>query len=154
MFRGNSTTRVDDKGRLKIPADFKRAIDEKYGNEQYGSKFYITSTDGTIALIYPLQEWIRVEDKIRAMTSMTSAVKKYVRNTSYYGQEVEIDGQGRLLLPGLLREKANLKGELCVSGFINHLEVQVHDTRRAEVEGSPITPEEEAELGHHGLLGF
>ena len=44
MFRGNHPTRVDEKSRLKIPAEFKRVIDEKYGQ-----KFYITSLDGSIA---------------------------------------------------------------------------------------------------------
>jgi MraZ protein len=149
MFRGHSTSRVDDKGRIKVPADFKRVVDEKYG-----SKFYITSTDGVSAQIYPLEEWEQIEKKIRTLASMTSVVKQYVKNTSYYGHEVEIDGQGRVLLPSLLREKANLKGELSVVGFINHLEVRIHEELRAEVEGSPITPEQEEELAKLGLLGF
>ncbi|HEV8524172.1 MAG TPA: division/cell wall cluster transcriptional repressor MraZ, partial [Terriglobales bacterium] len=42
MFRGNHPTRVDEKGRLKVPAEFKRVIDEKYA----GNEFYITSLDG------------------------------------------------------------------------------------------------------------
>ncbi|PYX46476.1 MAG: division/cell wall cluster transcriptional repressor MraZ, partial [Acidobacteria bacterium] len=43
MFRGNHPTRVDEKGRLKVPAEFKRVIDEKYGTQ-----FYITSLDGKV----------------------------------------------------------------------------------------------------------
>ena len=46
MFRGNHPTRVDEKGRLKIPADFKRRVDERYGTQ-----FYITSMDGERAEI-------------------------------------------------------------------------------------------------------
>jgi len=146
MLRGQHTTRVDEKGRLKVPADFKRVFDEKYS-----AKFYITSTDGTIAHVYPLEEWERREQKIKALPSMSAAVKKYVKITSYYGQEVEIDGQGRLLLPGLLREKANLKGELSVIGSLDHLEVQVHADVRSEVESNPITPEDEQALAQLGL---
>ncbi len=48
MFRGNHPTRVDEKGRLKVPAEFKRVIDEKYAQ-----KFYITSLDGNVAQVYP-----------------------------------------------------------------------------------------------------
>jgi MraZ protein len=146
MFRGHHITRVDEKGRLKIPADFKRVFDEKYS-----AKFYITSTDGKIAQVYPLEEWEQIEKKVRALPSMSAAVKKYVKITSYWGQEVEIDGQGRLLLPGLLREKANLKGELSVIGSLTHLEVQVHEDLRNEVEDGPITPEDEQALAQ---LGF
>jgi MraZ protein len=146
MFRGHHTTRVDEKGRLKVPADFKRVFDEKYG-----AKFYITSTDGKIAQLYPLEEWEQIEKKVGTLPSMSAAVKKYLKITSYWGQEVEIDGQGRLLLPGLLRENANLKGELSVIGSLNHLEVQVHEDLRNEIEGSPITPEDEQALAQ---LGF
>ena len=56
MFRGNHPTRVDEKGRLKVPAEFKRVIDEKYAQ-----KFYITSLDGNIAHVYPFEEWERIE---------------------------------------------------------------------------------------------
>ena len=48
MFRGNAPTRVDEKGRLKVPAEFKRVVEEKYGR-----KFYITSLDGRVAHVYP-----------------------------------------------------------------------------------------------------
>ena len=50
MFRGTHTTRLDEKGRLKVPADFKRQIDENYGVQ-----FYITSRTGTVAEVYPMQ---------------------------------------------------------------------------------------------------
>lgn len=146
MFRGHHTTRADEKGRLKIPADFKRVFDEKYG-----AKFYITSTDGKIAQVYPLEEWEQIEQKMRTLPTMSPLVKKYLKITSYWGQEVEIDGQGRLLLPSLLREKADLKGELSVIGSLNHLEVRVHEELRNEVESNPITPEDEQALAE---LGF
>ena len=59
MFRGNHPTRVDEKGRLKVPAEFKRVIDEKYAQ-----KFYITSLDGIVAQVYPFEEWERIEQKL------------------------------------------------------------------------------------------
>ncbi len=52
MFRGNHPTRVDEKGRLKVPAEFKRVIDEKYGQQ-----FYITSLDGRVAQVYPFESY-------------------------------------------------------------------------------------------------
>ncbi len=49
MFRGNHPTRVDEKGRLKLPAEFKRLVDERYGTQ-----FYITSKDGRSSRDLPL----------------------------------------------------------------------------------------------------
>ena len=65
MFRGNHPTRVDEKGRLKVPAEFKRLIDEKYGNE-----FYITSLDGKVAQVYPFEEWQRIEAKLARLREL------------------------------------------------------------------------------------
>ena len=61
MFRGNHPTRVDEKGRLKLPAEFKRRVDELYG-----PMFYITSMDGKRAQVYPMKEWEAIESKIAA----------------------------------------------------------------------------------------
>ena len=62
MFRGTHITRLDEKGRLKVPADFKRQIDENYGVQ-----FYITSWDGRSAKVYPMQEWEEIERKLAAV---------------------------------------------------------------------------------------
>ena len=109
MFRGNYPTRVDEKGRLKVPADFKRVIEEKYG-----AQFYITSMDGKVAQIYPFEEWERIEQKLVSLSNFNPTKKKFLTRTNYYGQVVEMDGQGRLLIPQLLREMAGLKGEVAV----------------------------------------
>ena len=66
MFRGSHLTRLDDKGRLKMPAEYKRLADEKYG-----SKFYITSWDGKSANVYPIQEWETIERKLIARSNRT-----------------------------------------------------------------------------------
>jgi MraZ protein len=146
MFRGNHPTRIDEKGRLKVPADFKRVLDEKYGQ-----RFYITSRDGKIAELYPIEEWERVENKLSSLPSANPAVKKFLNTTNYWGQEVEIDGQGRLLMPGLLREAAALKGDVAVVGHLNHLEVRVLEEYRKSIEANPITAEDEQALSQ---LGF
>src|SRR5256885_12014403 len=91
MFRGNHPTRVDEKGRLKVPAEFKRTIDESYG----GGQFYITSRDGRVAEIYPFEEWQRIEEKLAKVSNFNPAKKKFLDRVDYYGQMVEIDNQGR-----------------------------------------------------------
>ena len=145
MFRGNHPTRVDEKGRLKVPAEFKRVVDEKYG-----AQFYITSLDGRVAQVYPFEEWERIEQRLASLSNFNPTKKKFLTRTNYYGQQVEMDGQGRLLLPQLLRESAQLKGEVAVMGFLNRLEVQSMEAVRKEVE-EPFTAGDEKNLDELGI---
>jgi MraZ protein len=146
MFRGNHPTRVDEKGRLKVPADFKRRVDELYGPQ-----FFITSKDGKRAEIYPLKEWEKIEAKLAQIPSMNPAKKKFLDVTNYYGQMAEMDAQGRLLLPQLLRETAKVTGEVVVFGSQTFLEVANHESFKAELEAAPLTAEDQAALAELGL---
>jgi MraZ protein len=104
MFRGNHPARVDEKGRLKVPAEFKRVVEEKYAQ-----KFYITSLDGVVAQVYPFEEWERIEQKLASLSTFNPTKKKvFESHANYYGQVVEMDGQGRLLVPQILRESAQI----------------------------------------------
>jgi MraZ protein len=146
MFRGNHPTRVDEKGRLKVPAEFKRVIDEKY-NE----KFYITSLDGKVAQVYPFEEWERIEQKLSALPTFNPTKKKFLSKVNYYGQVVEMDGQGRLLMPQLLRASAEIKGEVAVTGNLTYLEVRNLELYRKEIEEQPFSPEDENTLNDLGI---
>ena len=142
MFRGNHPTRVDEKGRLKLPADYKREVDE-----QYGAQFYITSLDGKRAKLYPLKSWEAIEASLQKMSPMDPVRKKFLDVTNYYGQMAEMDGQGRLLIPQLIRDTATVKGEVNVLGSQDHLEVVNAELFRAEVMGTGTTIElSESEL--------
>ncbi len=145
MFRGTHKTRLDEKGRLKVPAEFKRLIDENYS-----SQFYITSWDGKSAKVYPLQEWEAIERRLSAVPTFNKAKQNLVKRASYYGQTVEIDAQGRLLLPQMLRETAELKGEVAVSGRFQYLEVENAEALGKEMS-QPLTPEDEQELERLGI---
>ncbi len=146
MFRGNYPTRVDEKGRLKVPADYKRVIEEKYG-----AKFYITSQDGKVAQVYPFEEWERIEQKLATLSNFNPTKKKFLSTTGYWGQQVEMDGQGRLLLPQILRDAAQLKGDVAVVGFQTYLEVRNLEAYRKEIETQAFTPEDESTLDELGI---
>jgi MraZ protein len=140
-LRGNSPTKVDEKGRLKIPASFLEDLKE------YGNQFYITSTTGESARIYPMKVWNEIEDKLAKLPSSNQAKRRFLLRTSYYGQVVELDGQGRVLLPSVLREKALLKGDAAVLGMAEFLEV-MNDSRAVDkMEKEPYTDADETELG-------
>jgi MraZ protein len=146
MFRGNHPTRVDDKGRLKVPAEFKRVIDEKYGQQ-----FYITSLDGKSAQVYPFEEWERIEQKLAGLSTFNPTKKKFLNRVNYWGQMVEMDSQGRLLMPQLLRDSAQIKGEVAVVGNLTFLEVRNLEGYKREIEEEKFTAEDEQTLDGLGI---
>jgi MraZ protein len=146
MFRGNHPTRVDEKGRLKVPAEFKRVIDEKYSTQ-----FYITSFDGKSAQIYPFEEWERIEQKLAGLSTFNPTKKKFLDRTNYYGQQVEMDGQGRLLIPQVLRDAAQIRGEVAVLGNLTYLDVRNSEMFVKEMQQNPFTPEDEKTLDELGI---
>ena len=109
MFLGHHSTKVDEKGRLKLSSDFKAVVDETFGN-----KFYITSMDGKRAQLYPLQEWLKKLAQLNTMPSSNAIRQRILDVTSRYGVPVEMDAQGRLLLPQELREEAKLTGDVII----------------------------------------
>jgi MraZ protein len=146
MFRGNHPTRVDEKGRLKVPAEFKRVIDEKYAQ-----KFYITSLDGIVAQVYPFEEWERIEQKLAALSTYNPTKKKFLTRVNYYGQVVEMDGQGRLLVPQILREAAQIRGEVAVLGQLTYLEVRNMEALQKEIDEQAFTDEDTKTLDELGI---
>ncbi len=146
MFRGNHPTRVDEKGRLKVPAEFKRVIDEKYGQQ-----FYITSLDGDVAQVYPFEEWERIEQKLAGLSTFNPTKRKFLSKVNYWGQVVEMDGQGRLLIPQLLREAGRLKGEVAVSGYQTYLEVRNMEAYQQRVREEKFTSDDEKTLDELGI---
>ena len=142
MFRGNHPAKVDEKGRLKLPSAFKQLVDA-------GSvtQFYVTSTDGESAQVWPLPEWEKREAQLAESSEMEEAVPKYLSITSYYGQQVEMDAQARLLIPQILRSAAGLDDEeVAVMGMGSHL--AVHNRKRFEqtVLGNKLTAEDRVKL--------
>ena len=135
MFRGNHPAKVDDKSRLKLPSAFKLHVDAK----AY-SYFYITSTDGKTAEVWPLPEWEKRE-ALLAPHSMDEAVQLYMDLTSYYGQQVQMDVQGRLLLPQILRSSAALNDDVVVLGKMTYLEVVNRERFESGLKARQFTSE-------------
>lgn len=130
MFRGSSPAKIDDKGRLKMPTEFRRLLEE-----QHGSEVFVTSVTGEMALVYPLPVWEEVEQKLAALPSSNRAKQRYLARVNHFGQQLKLDSQGRAVLPQILREKAQICGEVMVSGRLDHLEVwnrELFEQRLAE----------------------
>jgi len=146
MFRGNHPTRVDEKGRLKLPVDHKRTVEKLYGND-----FFITSRDGKVVEIWPMKEWERIETELADLPA-SAAKKKFIEATNYYGQVVEFDGQGRLLIPQILREDSEMASvDVAVVGMQKYLVVNLDARHRERLKADPVTDADVEQIGIKGL---
>jgi len=136
MFRGNHPAKVDEKGRLKLPAAFKQLLDAASV-----AQFYITSTDGESAEIWPLPEWEKREEQLAEYSTLDEAVDTYLNLTSYYGQQAEMDNQARVLLPQILRGTAKLDAEVMVVGKLTYLEVRNREIFEQSLPDKKMTAE-------------
>jgi MraZ protein len=137
MFRGNHPAKIDEKGRLKLPSAFKQLTDASNVTQ-----FYITSTDGKSAEIWPLPEWEKREEQLSEFSTLDDAVQKYITLTSYYGQQVELDSQARLVLPQILRSTAKLDAEVTVFGKMSYLEVHNREIFEQNLPANELTAED------------
>jgi len=145
-LRGGQIVKVDDSGRVKIPEEFREIIENNYGKE-----LYITSIDGKHILIYPLPVWEEIEEKIIKLSSVHPLVTRYKDRTSYFGNTVQIDSKGRILVPPLLREKAQINGEVIILGNINYLVVWNKEVFERKLELEPLTEEDLKTLAELGI---
>ena len=142
MFRGNHPAKVEESGRLKLPVPFKQLLDAANVTD-----LYVTSEDGERAQIWPLPEWEKIEAQLAKHSAMNDAVTKYLDMTSYYGQQVKMDAQGRIMLPQILRSTAKLEGDLAVMGKITHLEVLNKTLFEQNLPAKTLTADDRKSVG-------
>jgi len=146
VLRGNAPAKIDDKGRLKVPTAFRQLIHDKHGSD-----LYITSLEGASVLIYPMPAWLEIESLIGKAPQQHPSVKKFLKHTSFYGAAADMDTQGRVLIHPLLRESAQMVGEVDVLGQQTHLEVWNHDRFLASLHRDPFTDEDARALAEFGI---
>ena len=146
MLRGNHGAKIDDKGRLKIPNAF-RALVEK----QHGSELFVTSLTGEYVRLYPMPVWLAHEEKLSKMPSTHPARLKYLDRVNYYGQASELDGQGRVVIPQLLRDSASIVGDVRVFGRIDYLDVWNEERFAQKLQREAWTDEDGLKLSEFGI---
>lgn len=137
MLRGSYFTKVDEKGRIKLPSELRVFIEGKWGN-----MLFVTSLEGVEIKIYPLPVWEEIERKLEKAPSMNPAVIKFTDLTSYYGRSTSFDAQGRVLIHPLLRESAPLDGDSILLGKHNHITLWNRVRFEEQRLGAPLTPDE------------
>jgi transcriptional regulator MraZ len=147
VLRGNHPTRVDDKGRLKVPAGFRTLVEQ-----QYGSDLFVTSVTGEYVRVYPMAVWLEVERRLAEVPSANPSKQRFLDRVNFFGQVVAMDRQGRVLLPQLLRESAAMTGEVSVLGLQNHLAVwNLKRLQERLFKKEPFTDEDGRVLSGFGI---
>ncbi len=147
MRDGSFTVKVDEKGRVKVPSEFRRIIDAQYGD----GGFYVTSVRGDCARLYPARAWTGVREKLSSEPPSKPPVRKFLRATAYYGQSANMDPQGRILIHPRLREDAGLEGEVIIVGHKDHLEVWNHKRFKEMMHADPFSDQDEDYISTLGI---
>lgn len=111
MLIGHYYHTLDQKGRVSIPAKYR---------EEMGSLFVASKGYGNCVCCYPLEQWDEWRKSVEALPVSKMRVKRFFLGSAF---EVEVDKQGRIILPQDLREFAQLAGDVVVSGMSNHIEI-------------------------------
>jgi MraZ protein len=146
MLLGSYIAKIDEKSRLRLPARFRRDLPDTEDNT-----YFVTSDDGHCAQIFPMSVWERMAQKLQEPPKMDPAKQKFQRITGYYGLVTQMDPQGRILIPQLLREAAKISGDVVVIGKTDHLEVWNDEAFRKSLIEDPLTIEERERLAQQGL---
>src|SRR5207244_3850776 len=145
-MRGSTSATVDEQGRLKIPTKFKDILVKSYGVD-----FFVTSLTGEYVFVYPLSVWEAHEGRLIKTASLNPHLRKYLDRVNYYGQEVTMDKQGRILIPATLRDSATIQGEARVLGMIERLDVWNEERFGKRIKEETLTEDDLLQLANLGI---
>ena len=113
MFIGEYTHTVDEKNRFSLPAKFREAL---------GRKIVVTRGKDRCLFLYPRRTWLQISKEVKGLGHVGSD-QRYERFTFSGAAEIEIDAIGRILIPEFLREFAELKNTLVITGVHDRVEI-------------------------------
>ena len=111
IFRGINNLALDAKGRMAMPARYRERL-----MEAFGGRLVVTVDEDRCLLVYPLPEWEVIEAKLIALPSLNKKARLMQRLLIGHATEVDLDSQGRILLPTMLREYAGMDKKLVLIG--------------------------------------
>jgi MraZ protein len=114
MFMGEYNHTIDAKGRLIVPSKFRETL---------GDTFVVTKGLDGCLFVYDNEEWGIFEEKLKSLPITNKEVRKFVRFFLAGAAEVEVDKQGRILIPNVLREFAELNKDVVLIGVASRIEI-------------------------------
>jgi MraZ protein len=111
MFRGANKLTLDAKGRLAMPTRYRERLQERCGG-----KLVVTVDKDQCLLIYPFPDWEELERKLMKLPSLNPQARRLQRLMVGHATELDLDGNGRILLPQNLREYGLLTRDVMLVG--------------------------------------
>jgi len=119
MFRGLSASQVDSKGRITVPSHYRTML-----VEEANSALVVTiDTEHRCLLLYPFPQWQVIEEKLEQLPSFQPGARRIQRLLIGHATELELDRHGRILIPGLLRDYAELDKTAILVGQGKKIEI-------------------------------
>jgi MraZ protein len=143
MFRGQYEHAIDDKGRLSIPAKLREVLKKE-------KTLVLTSFDAYITA-FPMKAWRVIEGRIRSNPTFKRDMRDFLRLVYSSAEDVEIDPQGRILIPQALRQRAGITREVVILGVMDQIEIWDKARWEAKVSTAPSSEELSAKLGELGV---
>ncbi len=117
-FKGQFRYTIDSKGRINIPAKFRKAI-----SPEANETFVITRGMENCIYVFPLDEWNKTEEKLRRLSTNRKDIRLFIRMTTSYASESQFDKQGRIAIPQYLIDLVKIKKEILIIGTLDKLEI-------------------------------
>ena len=130
MLRGASAINLDTKGRIAIPTRYRDWL----GETCQGQFVCTIDIQSPCLLIYPLNEWLLIETKLRALSSTNPQERRLQRLILGYAAESELDKNGRVLIAPILRQHAKLQKKVMLVGQLNKFELWDEDMWNQQIE--------------------
>jgi MraZ protein len=128
MFRGITDINLDNKGRIALPKRQRDILLSYVEGEGRPQVVLTIDTESPCLLLYPAEEWQTIEAKLQRLPSFNPTARGIQRLLIGHATDLEIDGQGRLLIPNVLREYAQLQKKIMLVGQGKKLEIWDADT--------------------------
>ncbi len=123
MFRGISPLNLDSKGRMTMPTRYRERV-----RSMCDGHLVITVDRDRCLLLYPLPEWEEIEKRLTNLPSTDKHARRLKRLLMGHATDLEMDGQGRILIPPALRDFAGLKKQVVLVGQGNKFELWDEET--------------------------
>lgn len=137
MFRGVTSLTLDSKGRLAVPAKFREVLQLRAGG-----KLVITADSTSCLLLYPAPDWEPIQQKLMGLSSFSPRTRDLQRLLVGNASDVDVDGAGRILIPGPLRRFAGLEKDVALVGQGVRFELWDEAKWSAQMEKSSILSED------------
>jgi len=139
MFRGATSISLDEKGRLAIPARYRKALTL----DCEGEMVCTIDIKQPCLLLYPLPEWQIIEQKLTTLSSMNPAERRLQRLLLGHAEDCSMDKNGRLLIAPTLRQHADLNKKLMLIGQLNKFEIWSEAAWQAQVAADMAAEQEQ-----------